>query len=75
MRSGFIRTIGILLIFVAGLVTPARTDGPSPDLKLLADETAQSPDHTLSIQQGDQRLTVLRDPRKVGNPPDRAGKG
>src|SRR5947207_1895198 len=64
MLSGWIRGIGVLLL--VAIASVARADGPGPDLKLLAEETAQSPDHSLSIEQysgdlGDEwlRLPVL----------------
>jgi len=36
LRSSYIRTIGILLLFVVGFVAPVRANGPGPDWELLA---------------------------------------
>jgi len=62
MVSGWIRGIAVLWLVALAAAAPARADGPGPDMKLLADETRQSPDRTLTIEQyskdqGDEGFT------------------
>jgi len=53
MRSHWTYAIGLLVLAAITAATPARADGPGPDLKFLDDpkDTFKSPDKTFSIEQ------------------------
>src|SRR3569833_223588 len=64
MRSSLIRGLGILMLITTVSATPARAEGPGPDVKLLdgPKDTFKSPDKTLVIEQysrdgGDEGFT------------------